>query len=70
MFSVVLVNGQRREILGAGKLYAGASEDPGLHDELPYCDCEVLLDRAYELPLADRSWPEDTLVEFEYMGEE
>ena len=69
VFSVTLVAGERRQILAIDKLYAGASEDPGLRDELPFCDCEVLLDRAYELPLADRSWPDDTLVEFEGMGD-
>lgn len=70
LFSVTLVAGQRREILAINKLYAAASEDPGLKDGLPYCDCEVLLDRTYELPLGDRSWPDDTLVEFENMGDE
>ena len=33
----------------------------------PYCDCEVLMDRAYFMPLGDPSWPDDTRVEFEYM---
>jgi hypothetical protein len=36
---------------------------------LPYCDCEVLVDRTYYLPLGDTSWPDDTLVEFEYMDD-
>jgi hypothetical protein len=35
--------------------------------DLAYCDCQVLLDRTYFLPLGDPSWPDDTLVEFEYM---
>jgi hypothetical protein len=26
-----------------------------------------MLDRTYFLPLGDKSWPDDTLVEFEYM---
>lgn len=67
LFSVTLINGPRREILAIDKLYANASGDPGLKDDLPYCDCEVLVDRTYFLPLGDRSWPDDTLVEFEYM---
>ena len=67
LFSVALVAGERREILSIDKLYAAASDDPKLRDELPYCDCEVLVDRTYVLPLGDRSWPDDTLVEFEYM---
>ena len=67
VFSVSLVNGVRREVLALDKLYAGASDDPNLAGDLPYCDCEVLLDRTYVLPLGDRSWPDDTLVEFEFM---
>jgi len=70
LFSVAMAAGQRREILSIDKLYAAASDDPGLKDELPYCDCEVLIDRTYVLPLGDRSWPDDTLVEFEYMEDE
>ena len=67
LFSVTLVNGPRREVLALDKLYASASDDPNLASDLPYCDCEVLLDRTYVLPLGDRSWPNDTLVEFEFM---
>ncbi len=67
LFSVALVSGQRREVLAIDKLYAAASDDSGLRDNLPYCDCEVLVDRSYVLPLGDRSWPDDTQVEFEYM---
>jgi len=70
LFSVTLVAGPRREILSIDMLYAAASDDPKLKDELPYCDCEVLVDRTYVLPLDDRSWPDDTLVEFEYMEDE
>ena len=67
IFSVALVSGNRREVLSIDKLYAAASDDPGLKNDLPYCDCEVLIDRTYVLPLGDLSWPNDTLVEFEYM---
>ena len=67
LFSVALVAGARREILSIDMLYAAASDDPKLKDELPYCDCEVLVDRTYVLPLGDRSWPDDTRVEFEFM---
>ncbi|WP_431095063.1 hypothetical protein [Polaromonas aquatica] len=69
LFSVAMVNGPRRQILSIDKLYAAASDDPNLNSDLPYCDCEVLVDRTYVLPLGDRSWPDDTLVEFEYMDE-
>src|SRR5262245_3999675 len=67
IFSVTLVAGERRAVLPVARLYAGASRDPQWKDVLPYCDCEVLLDRAYFMPLGDPSWPDDTLVEFEYM---
>jgi hypothetical protein len=67
LFSVTLVAGERREILSLAMLYAAASDDPKLDRDLPDCDCEVLVDRTYFLPLGDRSWPDDTLVEFDYM---
>lgn len=69
LFSVTLVAGARREVLPVSKLYAAASEDPGLPYDLPFCDCEVLVDRTYYAPLGDRSWPDDTLLEFEYMDD-
>jgi len=69
LFSVTLVAGNRREVLPIDQLYASASDDPGLKSDLPYCDCEALVDRTYFLPLGDRSWPDDTRVEFEYMDE-
>jgi hypothetical protein len=69
LFSVTLISGERREVLPIDQLYAGASDDPGLKSDLPYCDCEVLVDRTYFLPLGDRSWPDDTRVEFEYMDD-
>ena len=67
VFSVAMHSGSRREVLSIDKLYASASDDPGLKSDLPYCDCEVLIDRTFVLPLGDLSWPDDTLVEFEYM---
>ena len=67
LFSVALISGQRKNILPVGKLYAAASDDPNLKEDLPFCDCEVLIDRTYFLPLGDSSWPDHTLVEFEYM---
>ena len=69
IFSVTLVDGGRRQTVPADRLYGGAGFDPTLPAELPYCDCEVLLERTYFLPLGDRSWPDDTLVEFEFMDE-
>lgn len=67
IFSVTMVSGSRREVLPIDQLYAQASDDPGLKADLPFCDCEVLLDRTYFLPLGDASWPDDTLVQFESM---
>ena len=69
LFNVTLVNGKRREMLALSQLYAGAIDNPDLKAELPFCDCEVLLDRTYLLPLGDRSWPDSTQVQFDFMGE-
>jgi hypothetical protein len=69
LFSVALVAGTRREILPVGDLYAGSSLDALSANDLAHCDCEVLLDRTYFMPLGDVSWPDDTLVELEYMDE-
>ncbi|HYL88588.1 MAG TPA: hypothetical protein VEU32_07460 [Burkholderiales bacterium] len=66
LFSVTLESGDRREALPIEKLYA-ASINGCKKDELRHCDCEALLDRAYVLPLGDKSWPDDTRVELEYM---
>lgn len=68
LFSVSLVAGARRQTLPVRQLWGGASDDPKISEDLPYCDCEVLLDRSYFLPLGDRSWPDDTRVEFEPMA--
>ena len=67
IFGVTLVSGERREMLPASRLYAAAINESNLAAELPYCDCEVLLDRTYFLPLGDRSWPDDALVVFDFM---
>lgn len=64
VFSVILSHGARREVLPFHMLYASGRETP---DTLPYCDCQAMLDRAYFAPIWDSSWPDDTLVEFEYM---
>ena len=67
IFGVKLVSGDRIENLPVDLLYGGASGDPQWKEDLPYCDCEVLVDYAYFLPLGDASWPDDTLVSFEPM---
>jgi len=63
---VTLVDGSRREVLPVDMLYGGASRDPDWKKDR-YCDCEILFDRAYFVPLGDTSWPDDTLVVLEYM---
>ena len=70
LFSVTMAAGARREILSVDALYAGVIHDPLSEIDLSYCDRQVLLDRTYFLPLGDRSWPDDTRIEFEYMDEE
>ena len=66
---MVLRSGSRFEMLSIDKLYASASDDPGLNNDLPSCDCEVLVDFTCMLPLGELSWPDSTLVEFEYMDD-
>ncbi len=70
IFAVAMVAGERREVLPIDRLYMGASYNPDWKADLAFCDCEVLLDRTYTLPLGDKSWPDDTLVEFEYMDDD
>ena len=67
LFSVTLVDGARREVLSVDRLYSGATNDPDWKKHLAHCDCAALLDRAYFMPLGDRSWSDDTRVELEYM---
>jgi hypothetical protein len=67
LFAVTLRSRERRRTVSVGNLYAGIAHGRTPEEERKYCDCEALLDRAYTLPLGDRSWPDDTLVELEYM---
>ena len=69
LFGVTLVSGARREFVPAEFMYAGALDRRATKEDLATCDCEVLLDRAYFLPLGDRSWPDETRVEFTYMDD-
>jgi hypothetical protein len=70
LFSVTMTAGARRQILSVDELYAGSSRNPLSSSDLAHCDCQVLLDRTYYMPLGDRSWPDDTLVQIEYMTDE
>ncbi|MEN3275084.1 MAG: hypothetical protein V7631_874 [Massilia sp.] len=67
IFSVRLRAGERVEELPFKMIYHGGEKT---REELPYCDCQVLLDRTYFAPIWDKSWPDDTVVEFEYMIDE
>ncbi len=67
IFSVTLQSGQRRELLPFSLLYAGGQLDK---ESLPFCDCQVLLDRSYYAPLWDASWPDDTIISFTYMDDQ
>ena len=64
IFSVRLRAGDRVEVLPFRMLYAGGEQSKA---DLQYCDCQVMLDRTFYAPIWDSSWPDDTLVEFEYM---
>ena len=64
IFAVRLRAGERVETLPFRMLYAGGEQSKA---DLQYCDCQVMLDRTFYAPIWDASWPDDTLVEFEYM---
>lgn len=64
LFNVTLRDGSRTETLPFSMLYAGGTQTP---ETLPFCDCQVLLDRSYYAPIWDRNWSDDTLVSFEDM---
>jgi hypothetical protein len=66
IFGVTLQAGNRTEALPFRLLYAGGEQT---REMLPFCDCQVLLDRTYYAPIWDRSWPDDTLVTFDTMDE-
>jgi hypothetical protein len=64
VYAVTLRDGARQATLPFKALYAGGTQTPST---LPYCDCQVLLDRSYYAPIWDRSWSDDTLLSFEDM---
>jgi hypothetical protein len=66
IFGVTLHDGERTLALPVSMLYAGGRLSAS---NLRYCDCQVLLERSYYVPLWDRRWPDDTLVEFDTMDE-
>lgn len=66
LFAVTLRHGARSEVLPFAMLYAGGRL--GAND-LRFCDCQVLLERSYYAPIFDASWPDDAIVEFDYMDD-
>lgn len=66
LFGVTLRAGSREAVLPFRALYAGGTQTP---DTLPFCDCQMLLDRSYYAPIWDGSWPDDTLLAFDYMDD-
>ncbi|WP_432381423.1 hypothetical protein [Duganella sp. P38] len=64
VYAITLRDGERRAPLPFNALYAGGTQTPST---LPFCDCQVLLDRSYYAPIWDRSWSDDTLLSFEDM---
>jgi hypothetical protein len=62
IFNVMLVDGKRRQYFPIYWLYGNLV--PVMY--YPFFDWLYLRDRAYWPPLWDTSWPDDTLLEFEY----
>ena len=69
LFGVTMRAGRREQPVSIDLLYAGISRHPMSESDLAHCDCQVLLDRTYFLPLGDHSWPDNTLVELEYIDD-
>lgn len=69
LFGVTLVAGPRRHVLSVNDLYMDMLNDPTSPVQLAYLDSQALLDRTYFIALGDSSWPDDTLVVFDYMDE-
>ena len=68
LFNVTLVSGTRRESIASDWLYVNsASAMPDGMYEL--VDWRYARDRQYIPPIADSSWPDDTLLEFEFMDD-
>ncbi|WP_219118196.1 hypothetical protein [Janthinobacterium sp. UMAB-56] len=63
VFNVTLVHGKRRQDVFSSLLYG--NELKLFH--IFYDFYPLLIDRTYTLRIADTSWPDDTLVEIEYM---
>lgn len=70
LFGVTMIAGARRQVLSSDLLYTTE-----LTSALPtfllslWGGREFIKDRAFDLPLSDASWPDDTLVVFDYMDD-
>jgi hypothetical protein len=69
LFNVVLEAGARSLTIPVDRLYAGRTSVIYDRERLTTCDCQVLVEHSYFLPLGDLSWPNDTLVKIEYMDD-
>ena len=66
VFNVTLAHGKRRVPLFASSLYGNGLARPF---QLFYDFYPVLVDRTYTIKVSDTSWPDDTLVELEYIDD-
>ncbi len=66
LFAITLHDGARSAALPFDLLYAGGTQTPAT---LPFCDCQVLLDRSFYAPLWDHGWSDDTLLELSYQDD-
>jgi len=70
LFGVTLIAGNRRQVLATDMLYLS-----GLTSALPspllalWKNRTYLMDRAFDLPLSDASWPDDTLVVIDHLDD-
>lgn len=70
LFGVTMIAGARRHVLSSDMLYLTE-----MNSVLPafllslWKDREFIKDRAFDLPLSDASWPDDTLVVFDHMDD-
>ena len=69
VFNVTLVSGARRESIASEWMYANSARAmPEAMYEL--ADWRYTRDRQYVPPIFDSSWPDDTLLEFNYMDDQ
>jgi hypothetical protein len=63
IFNVTLIYGDRRASLSTEKLYGNDWNEFMIR----FADWPLLRDRVFLAPLRDTTWPDDTLLEFDYM---